>query len=241
MPFQNLTLEEFAKHIGLDTREVLKLADRGKLPGQRIGGKWRFNRAQVTEWLQQEMLTENIDEARLRAIEKAMSEAAEQDLAAHRLTAMISVAGIDLNLPARTKASVLLELVALAEKTGLLWDASGLLQALQAREQLCSTALPNGLAIPHPRQQMPYYSAEPFMCVARLGSGIAFGSPYGDLTDLFFLICCHTDRQHLQTLARLVRMLDSDTVVRLREVPTPEEALAILIEREEVLAKQFND
>ena len=84
-------------------------------------------------------------------------------------------------------------------------------------------------------------SAEPFMCVARLGSGIAFGSPYGDLTDLFFLICCHTDRQHLQTLARLVRMLDSDTVGRLREVPTPEEALAILIEREEVLAKQFND
>ncbi len=237
MPYQTMTLEEFAKHVGMDAREVRKLADRDKLPAQKVKGKWRFNRAEVTEWLQQEMLTLDLDETRLRAIEKAMSEAGTRDVDQHLVTAMISVEGIDLALPAKTKSSVLLEICGLADRTGHLWDQSGLLVALQQRESLCSTGLPNGLAIPHPRQPMPYVSAEPLICFARLGKGIGYGSPYGGLTDLFFLICCHDDRQHLHVLARLVRMLDDATVQKLREVETAEDALALLIEREEVVAK----
>jgi PTS system nitrogen regulatory IIA component len=192
----------------------------------------------VTEWLQQEMVALNLSEQRLRAIEQAMSEIGSGEVKDHLLTRMMGVDGIELNLPAKTKASVLLELSILAERTGLLWDQSGLLNALQAREALCSTALPNGIAIPHPRQPMPYVSAEPFLCMARLSRGIGFGSRYGDLTDLFFLICCHDDRQHLQILARLVRMLDDASVEKLRAVETAEEALAALIEREEVVARQ---
>jgi PTS system nitrogen regulatory IIA component len=238
MPYQNMTLEEFAHHVGLDAREVKKLAERDKLPAQRIAGKWRFNRAEVTEWLQQEMLTLNLDEHRLKAIEKAMSEAGVRDVDDHLVTAMISLKGIDLSLPARTKSSVLLELAQLADKTGLLWDAPGLLLALQQREGLCSTGLPNGIAIPHPRQPMPYVSSEPFICFARLGRGIGFGSPYGGLTDMFFLICCHDDRHHLHVLARLMRMLDDNLVQGLRNVETPEAALAMLIEREEAVVKQ---
>jgi PTS system nitrogen regulatory IIA component len=233
-----MTLEDFAKHVGLDAREVRKLAERDKLPAQKVAGKWRFNRARVTEWLQQEMLTLNLDETRLRAIEKAMSEAGTRDVTQHLVTAMMCVEGIDLALPAKTKSSVLLELGSLADRTGLLWDQSGLLLALQQRESLCSTGLPNGIAIPHPRQPMPYVSAEPLICFARVGKGIGFGSPYGGLTDLFFLICCHDDRQHLHVLARLVRMLEDKFVAALREVKTPEEALAALIEREELVAKK---
>ena len=57
MPYRSMSLEEFAKHVGMDAREVRRLADRGKLPGHKVGGQWRFNRARVTEWLQQEMHT----------------------------------------------------------------------------------------------------------------------------------------------------------------------------------------
>ncbi len=238
MPYQNMTLDDFAKHVGLDARDVRKMAERDKLPAQKVAGKWRFNRAKVTEWLQQEMLSLDIDEPRLRAIEKAMSEAGTRDVNQHLVTAMMSLDGIELALAAKTKSSVLLELVTLADRTGLLWDQPGLLTALQAREGLCSTALPKGIAIPHPRQPMPYVSSEPFICLARVGKGIGFGSPYGDLTDIYFLICCHDDRQHLHVLARIVRMLDDKTIQAIREVETREAALALLIEREEVVAKQ---
>jgi PTS system nitrogen regulatory IIA component len=238
MPYQNMTLEEFARHVGLDAREVRRLAERGKLPAQKVAGVWRFNRARVTEWLQQEMLTSEIDEPRLRAIEKAMADADPAEQSANLVTELMRTEGIDLQLPARTKSSVLLELVQLADRTGLLWDQPGLLRALQERESLCSTGLPNGTAIPHPRQPMPYVSSEPFICLARLGRGIGFGSPYGGLTDVFFLICCHDDRSHLHVLARLMRMLDEPTMGQVRTLDSAEAVLAALVAREKVVAAQ---
>ena len=232
MPYQNMSLEDFARHVGMDAREVRRLADRGRLPGQKIGGQWRFNRARVTEWLQQEMPA--LDESRLIALERAMggvpgSTAGQGNMV---VTSLIGLEGMDLTLPARTRASVLHELTRLAERTGLLYDSEGLLKALQEREAMCSTALPNGVAVPHPRQPMPYASAEPLICVGCVPGGIAFGSAAGELTHLFFLICCHEDRHHLQVLARLMRILDTDLVGLLNEAQTPEDLLEVLVARE---------
>ena len=234
MPYRSMSLEEFAKHVGMDEREVRRLADRGKLPGNKVGGQWRFNRARVTEWLQQEMHT--LDDARLIAVERAMSGSSGD--AGMVVTGLIGLDGIDIAFPARTKRSVLRELVNLADRTGLLYDAKGLLEAVEQRESLCSTAFPNGIAIPHPRQPMPYVSAEPLICVARLSSGIAFGARKGELTRLFFLICCHNDRDHLHVLARLMRIVDQETVDLLLEAETREELLQIQITKEQKDAAQ---
>jgi PTS system nitrogen regulatory IIA component len=232
MPYSSMSLEQFAKHVGMDAREVRRLADRGKLPGTKVGGQWRFNRARVTEWLQQEMHT--LDEERLLVVEQAMGKSVTGPFGetAMVVTDLIGPEGIDITLPARTKPSVLRELVKLAERTGLLYDAEGFLHAVEQREALCSTALPNGIAIPHPRQPMPYVSAEPFICVARLPGGITFGASHRSLTRLFFLICCHDDHHHLHVLARLMRILDEDTVARLFDAETGEELLETLIAKE---------
>jgi len=228
MPYRNMSLEDFARYVGMDAREVQKLAERGKLPGQKVGGEWRFNRARVTEWLQQEMHT--LDEQRLVTLERSMAPGTAD--AGLVLTDLIGLEGIDPTLRANTKTSVLRELVGLAERTGLLYDPDGLLKALEAREEMCSTGLLNGVAIPHPRQPMPYVSAEPMVCVARTTRGIAFGSPCGDLSRLFFLICCHEDRHHLRVLARLMRVLSPEIIEDLMAVENREELLEILLDKE---------
>jgi nitrogen PTS system EIIA component len=232
MPYRNMTLEDFARHVGMDPQEVRKLSERGKLPGQKIGGEWRFNRARVTEWLQQEMHT--FEEDRLLAIERAMGGQADDTppVGAMIVTDLIGVEGIDTALPANTRASLLREMVKLGERTGLLYDPQGLLEAVEQREAMCSTALPNGVAIPHPRQPMPYVSAEPFICIGRPTRGIPFGSPYGGLTAIFLLICCHDDRHHLRVLARLMRILDQPTIEAIGSAESPENLLQTLIEKE---------
>ncbi|MGD2111591.1 MAG: PTS sugar transporter subunit IIA, partial [Phycisphaerae bacterium] len=193
---------------------------------------WRFNRAQVTEWLQQTMPT--LAEERLVAIERSMGGPSSTSIDEAKLTVtpLIGLEGIDVRFPARTRTSVLRELVKLADATGALYDGPGLLTALEDRESLCSTALPNGIAIPHARQPMPYVSAEQLICIARSPRGIGFGAPKGGLTRLFFLVCCHTDRYHLHVLARLMRILDEVTVERILEVETREELLEVLIAAE---------
>ena len=230
MPYRNMSLEEFAAHVGMDAREVRKLADRGRLPGRKISGEWRFNRARVTEWLQQEMPT--LHERRLIEVEQAMGNKDASDERVMLVTDLIGIEGIDLQLPAKTKGSVLRELVRLVDCAGLLWDRKSLLAAVKQREQLCSTALPNGVAIPHPRQPLVHATAEPVICFARVAAGIAFGATDRKLTDMFFLICNHDDRYHLRVLARLMRMIDNDTLDTLRTVGSSEEALDTLIRSE---------
>jgi PTS system nitrogen regulatory IIA component len=226
MPFRNFTLEELARHIGMDARIVRKWAEKGKLPGHMIGGEWRFNRAQLLDWLQRDLHT--LDEAHIRNLERAMrSEGDDRIIAAH-----LAPEAVDLNLPARSRPSLLLELVRLAERTGLVYDGNELHAALEEREALASTALPRGLAFPHPRRPLAYAVAEPLVCLARVPAGLPFGAPDGRLTDLFVLVCAMDDRQHLGLLARLAMMFSTDLPDRLRAAEDATEALGLMLETE---------
>lgn len=233
MPYRNMTLDDFARYVGMDAREVARLAQRGKLPAERIGGEYRFNRAQVTDWLRRQMHL--LDEPRLAALDEALGR--HGDVADEHLivTEAMGLAGIDMDLRAGTKAAVLRRLVDLADRTGLLWDPDGLLDALQQREALCPTALPGGVAMPHPRRPLPHATAESLICLARVADGVGFGAEGGRLTYLFFLIVSHEDSEHLHQLAHLTRMLDEPTVGELLDTDDPTAALDLLIRRERTL------
>lgn len=226
MPYRNMSLEELARHIGMDARIVRKWAERGRLPGQMVGGEWRFNRAQLLDWLQREMHT--LGDEHIRNLERAMRDEASDTL----IGASLGLDSIELNLAARSRSSVLRELVRVAERTGLVWDAPAIVDALEQRESLAPTALPRGLAFPHPRRPLPYAMAEPIICLARVPAGIPFGGPDGRLTDLFVLVCATSERHHLGILARLAMMFSTDLPDRLREAADRESALRLMLETE---------
>ncbi len=233
MPYRNLTLEELARHLGIDARIVRRWADRGVLPGKMVGGQWRFNRARMLDWLQREI--HNLDERHIRSLERAMSDGQREAV----FDEMLAPEAVDMNLPAKSKASVLRELVRLAERTGLVWDPRGLLEALREREELGSTALAGGFAFPHARRPLPYATAEPLLALARVPAGIPFGAPDGRLTYLFVLICSHDERQHVHVLARLSLMFQTDLPERLIRIDDPAEAVQAVLETERELLKRL--
>jgi mannitol/fructose-specific phosphotransferase system IIA component (Ntr-type) len=111
-------------------------------------------------------------------------------------------------------------LVDLADKTRQVTDRGALLESLEAREALGSTAVPGGLSLPHPRFHDPYLFATSFLVVGRPIQEIYFGAPDGGPTDLFFLICCQDDRLHLLVLARLCLLAQkTDLLEHLRVAP----------------------
>ncbi|MFQ5805565.1 MAG: PTS sugar transporter subunit IIA [Phycisphaerae bacterium] len=232
MPYRNMTLAELAQHIGMDTREVKRLADRGVLPGRLIGGEWRFNRAQMLDWLQREM--HSLDPRHIQNLDRAMSRTDDEAIINH----LLATEAIDMNLPAKSRPSVLRELASLAERTGMVYDRAAVIGALEQREALASTALPGGLAFPHPRRPLPYATAEPMVCLARVPTGIPFGAPDGHLTDLFVLVCCHDERQHLLALARLALVFNSNLPNELREAEDAEEALEIVLDTERQMLRK---
>jgi nitrogen PTS system EIIA component len=233
MPYRNMTLDELARHIGMDAREVRRLADRGRLPGNLVGGHWRFNSAQLLDWFQREIHT--LPDRDLRNLERAMSDNESEDF----VSALVPTECVDINLPARSKASVLRELVNLAERSGMIYDPAALVKALEEREAIYSTALPNGIALPHPRRPLEHAYAEPLVCLAAVPAGVPFGAPDGRLTDVFVLVCSHEERHHLRVLARLAMMFTTDLPDRIRAAESNEAALEALLETEaRVLAKK---
>lgn len=232
MPYKNMSLTELAHHIGMDAREIGRLASRGKLPGKQVGGKWRFNRAQMLDWLQREMHT--LDPVHIRNLDRAMGGGDPTAL----LGELIAPEAVDMQLDARSRASVPRELVRLAERTGLVYDPPTLLDNLLEREKMCSTALPGGYAFPHPRRPLPYATAEPIVCVARVQAGVPYGAPDGGLTYLFAMVCSHEDRHHLQVLARLSTVFQGGLAHDLIDVDDNAEALELILEAERKMLKR---
>jgi len=46
-----LTLNEVAEYLRIPRSTAYKLAQEGKIPGQKVGRHWRFHRAVVARWL----------------------------------------------------------------------------------------------------------------------------------------------------------------------------------------------
>lgn len=237
MPYRSLNIKELAQMLGADARRLERMAEKGEIPCQKVGGQLRFNRAEITEWLQQNMA----------GMERGHLDEMDAGITAHRqvhedapiVTPLLRVEAVSPQLGARTKSSTLRELVSLATNTGLVYDDKALLEAVQDREELCSTALEGGIALPHPRRPLPYDLADSVLVVARTSRGTVFGALDGKLTDLFFLTASQDDHHHLHILARLCRMLhDEDWVDQLRHAETADEMIESIKDRERELLGQ---
>jgi PTS system nitrogen regulatory IIA component len=216
---ETMDLDELASYLRRDSRELHKLASRGHLPGRKVGGAWRFAKAEINQWLERSM--SGLDDAQLQHIESAHPDPGEP-----LLTTLLAPACIEVPLPARTKESVLREMVRLAEQSWLVYDPEAILNAIRAREELASTAQDSGVAILHPRRPLAAALGEHLVAFGLVPGGIPFGAPRSRLTDAFFLVCCRDDKTHLRVLARIARLLlRPDFLDTLRDFETPADVL----------------
>ncbi|MEI8079966.1 MAG: PTS sugar transporter subunit IIA, partial [bacterium] len=196
MPNRTFNLDEAAEYLHLAKRDVEKLALHREIPCERQSGRVYFVRREVDAWASQRIL----------GLSKARLETYHHDGAArvcHRLgrtqamvAELLRPAALKPTLASRTKAAVLRDMVALAERTELLYDPADLLNSLREREELCSTALEHGVALLHPRHHDPYLASDSFIALGRT-QPLPFGASDGQKTDLFFLVCCQDDSIHL--------------------------------------------
>src|SRR5262249_49067542 len=154
--------------------------NRGRLPGRKVGGEWRFSRAEINHWLEGQ-LHEYSDE------ELASLETAHGD-GEPLLGSLLSESTVAVPLPAATRSSLLRELVSLAGQSWNVYDPEAVLEAIRDREEKGSTALPGGVAVPHPHRPMTSALGDSVVAFGRTGNALPFGAPLGGLTDLFFLV-----------------------------------------------------
>src|SRR5579864_8009398 len=102
-------------------------------------------------------------------------------------------ARINLNLQSADRESVLNELVAQIPELADQPEArKTLLRALHEREQLYSTAIGDGIALPHSRNALVGLVDRSLVVFGRHATGIAYGAPDSLPARLFFLVVAPT-------------------------------------------------
>ena len=123
-----------------------------------------------------------------------------------RLGALIRPELIFPDLPAADRAQVLRTLAGRVAERGLVTDANTLFDKLWEREQLGSTAIGGGIAIPHCKLDRLTGGV---VCLGRVTEGVDFGAPDGQPVRLFFLVISpsQSPAEHLQILAAISRWI----------------------------------
>jgi nitrogen PTS system EIIA component len=234
MPDEDFDLVSLATYLHLTPAQVARLADRGKLPGRKVQGQWRFAQAEIHHWLENRIGLS--DENELQQVESLLRPRANNRESPRTIAEMLPLAAIEVPLLAKTRNSVINSMADVAARTGLLWDPQKMAEAVRAREDMHPTALEIGVALMHPRRPMTSILGEAFITFGRTQNAIPFGGHSGMLTDLFFLICSTDDRGHLQTLARLSRIIaEPELLSALRAATDAKEVRGAILAAEENL------
>jgi PTS system nitrogen regulatory IIA component len=206
-----LTTRQLAQYLQLSERSVYRMLERGELPATRVGGQWRFRKSAVDEWLDQGGMALAGDDSAAGS-SAAATPAAAADAQQFGVADRLSANNIMLDLAPGSPSEVLAELVArlqLPEPA----DRGLLLARLLERESLCSTAVADGIAVPHtPRTRPRVLRHHDVLAIARTTSPVAFGALDGNPTSVFVLVLAADERAHLTLLAKMARLVREPVV-----------------------------
>ena len=145
-----------------------------------------------------------------------------------RIKDLLKPEAIQIGGSATSKDDAIDKLVALMCKEGNVSDVEGYKAAVRAREAEGTTALGEGIAIPHAKTAAV---SAPGLAAMTLPDGVDYDSPDGRPTNLMFLIAAPDTKAdgHLEVLARLSMLLmDEQFRDDLRAARTSEEFRAVI-------------
>jgi mannitol/fructose-specific phosphotransferase system IIA component (Ntr-type) len=149
-----------------------------------------------------------------------------------RLSDLLSEQTITVSLRHTDKLGVIEELLDLAMKTSRIKDRSIALKAVMDREQLMSTGLEKGVAVPHAKTK----AAEDLsMALGISKEGIDFQSADGKPSHLFFFLLAPEAAAgpNVKVLAQIARLTNApDFRQTLKEASSPKEVLNIIASAE---------
>lgn len=150
-----------------------------------------------------------------------------------RISNILKPEAVIMEMNASEKLAAIRELVEFMVDKNIAHDREQLFEALAKRENLESTGIGDGIAIPHARTD----AVDDLVLVfARSSSGIDFSSIDGKPSHIIFLIASPENKksEYIITLAKLSRLLRRSPVREyLRNATNPQEVLEIIKKNEE--------
>ena len=189
-----LTVRDAARLLSTDEDQIHRWIEAGEIPFSRAHDQLRLNRSELLEWATANRVPLSIE--------------AFRDQGGHTpgLGDALRAGGIHHGVQGADRDGVLravVDAMPLPDPA----DRDLVLQILGARERLGSSAIGEGIAIPHVRHPLVFRSGGPVVTLSFLATPLEFGAPDGQPVFALFTMISPTIRMHLQLLARLAATL----------------------------------
>jgi PTS system nitrogen regulatory IIA component len=199
-----LGVKDVASLFKVPERTVFRWVDEDGLPVSRVDGQYRFSPAAVFEWATERGMNVPPDLFR--------DDSNGDRVPLPSVAGALRAGGVIAGVPGNDKKSVLAAVVEHL-KLPKEMDRATLLQVMLAREQLGSTGIGEGIAIPHVRNPIVLRVQCPMLTLALLDHPIDYGAVDNRPVHTLFIVISPSTRAHLHILSRLGYVLQ-DTSVR---------------------------
>lgn len=160
------------------------------------------------------------------------------DAASIKLSGLLKESLIELDLKGENKAEIIDELVDMVAGTGKVKNKKAFATALMEREKLGSTAIGNGVAVPHAKIDA---ISQTVLAFGRSINGVDFNSLDGEKTHLFFMLISPKEDigSHLKILAKISHLIKDRFMVGLfKKAKTKKEVLSIISNLEKSISSK---
>lgn len=220
----NLRVRDAATLLQVSEKTIYRWVSNTKIPFHRINNQYRFNRAELLEWA-----TSN----RVQISPQMMEE--PEDIHIPSLSEALQAGGIHYRVEGKDKAAALSSVVRILSLPTEV-DREFLYQVLLARESLGSTAIGNGIAIPHVRNPITLHIERPLVALCFLEYPIDFQAIDGLPVHTLFTIVSPTVKAHINLLSKLsFGLRGSDFAAAVSRVDSRERILEAAIQLEDQL------
>ena len=219
---------EAAQALNVDEKTVVRWIKKDKLPAEHIQGDYRINPVDLLEWATDRGIKVNPALYKMHDTE---------NLPLPTLSQAIEAGGVHCSVPGNDTETVLRNVVELLNLPPEI-DPDFILQVLLAREAMGTTAVGDGIAIPHVRNPILVQLPVPKIALCFLSKPIDFGALDGKPVQILFTIISPTIRMHLHLLSKLAYCLRDQ---RLRDILgkqcNSEEIMTVILEIEKDIGR----
>lgn len=192
-----INVKELASMLNVTERTVYRWIKEQTIPFYKVHDQYRFNRVEILDWA-----TAN----KIDVSHQIINDSADKNISEWNLTEAIKKGGIYYRIEGKDKKSLLntvLNLLNLPDDV----KKETLLEAMLVREELGSTGLGEGIAIPHARYPVVTHILSPIVSICFLDKPVDYGSIDGKPVSCLFTLISPTVRSHLAMLSRIAYVL----------------------------------
>lgn len=197
-----LSVKDLSKLLNVCEKTIYRWIKQEKIPVYRIHDQYRFNRLEILDWATAKKIKISHD---------ILKDACDDNIVIPSLTEALKGGGIIYRVEGSDKKTLLastVNLLSLPEDV----DKESLLSAMIFREELGSTGVGDGIAIPHARYPTVTHIQDIIVFICFSENPVDFGAMDGKPVSCLFILISPTVRSHLKMLSRIAFVLRDESV-----------------------------